>query len=87
MHRRGREKNRQKLESKRSAVGFWCKENRIRCAKGGEDFSSFLPSFGALRIKKKRTQLFFFTDLMIMTAAVDMKPTLTIIKAEKMDGE
>lgn len=24
---------------------------------------------------------------MIMTAAVDMKPTLTIIKAEKMDGE
>lgn len=24
---------------------------------------------------------------MVMTAAVDMKPTLTIIKAEKMDGE
>lgn len=24
---------------------------------------------------------------MIMTAAVDMKPALTIIKAEKMDGE
>lgn len=26
-------------------------------------------------------------DLMIMTAAVDMKPTLTIIKSERMDGE
>lgn len=26
-------------------------------------------------------------DLMVMTAAVDMKPTITIIKAEKMDGE
>lgn len=26
-------------------------------------------------------------DPMVMTAAVDMKPTLTIIKAEKMDGE
>jgi hypothetical protein len=29
----------------------------------------------------------YYPDLMVMTAAVDMKPTLTIIKAEKMDGK
>lgn len=40
-----------------------------------------------VRIKKRDAALLSHTDLMIMTAAVDMKPTLTIIKAEKMDGE
>lgn len=36
---------------------------------------------------KREAALLIHADLMIMTAAVDMKPTLTIIKAEKMDGE
>lgn len=37
--------------------------------------------------KRRDAALISHIDPMVMTAAVDMKPTLTIIKAEKMDGE
>lgn len=40
------------------------------------------------RLEKRRDAASFnHAGLMIMTAAVDMKPTLTLIKAEKMDGK
>lgn len=71
-------------------IYFFTKPRTDRDARGGgEDFFFPLKYIALLEVLelKREAALLIHADLMIMTAAVDMKPTLTIIKAEKMDGE
>lgn len=72
-------------------IYFFTKSRTDRDARGGgEDFfplkHTYIALLEVLELKREAA-LLIHADLMIMTAAVDMKPTLTIIKAEKMDGE
>lgn len=70
-------------------IYFFTKSRTDRDARGGgEDFFPliYIALLEVLELKREAA-LLIHADLMIMTAAVDMKPTLTIIKAEKMDGE